>query len=190
MLVPSSRLSSTADLRTLCSDILSSTISEADKYQVGLTKIFFRAGLLARFEQLRTNRLNELTTLIQKNVRRYIAQRDYKRLQKSAVGLQALWRGKDARKRAQAMRQDRAAVQIQKAARGYLERSRFQRARQAVLAVQSSEFPLLSLVTRTSNADPLDLCYSVARGQHVRRTYKEERKTQAVVALQALIRGW
>ncbi|GAA5903549.1 myosin 2 [Sporobolomyces salmoneus] len=167
MLVPSSKLSSSADLRNLCSEILSSTISEADKYQVGLTKIFFRAGLLARFEQLRTNRLNELTTLIQKNVRRYIAQRDYKRLQRSAVGLQALWRGKDARKRVETMRQDRAAVQIQKAARGYLERSKFQRARQAVLAIQS-----------------------IARGQHVRRTFKEERKTQAVVALQALIRGW
>ncbi|GAA6061411.1 hypothetical protein JCM10212_004469 [Sporobolomyces blumeae] len=167
MLVPSAQWSSSTELRALCSDILSSTISEADKYQVGLTKIFFRAGLLARFEQLRTSRLNELTTLIQKNVRRYIAQRDYKRLQRSVVGLQALWRGRDARKRVESMRQERAAVQIQKAARGFLERAKFQRARQTVIAIQS-----------------------IVRGQHVRATFKEQRRTQAVVELQTLIRGW
>ncbi|GAA5890383.1 hypothetical protein JCM5296_002805 [Sporobolomyces johnsonii] len=167
MLVPSSQWASPEDLRTLCSTILSSTISESDKYQVGLTKIFFRAGLLARFEQLRTSRLNELTTLIQKNVRRFLAVRDYRRLQRSVVGLQAIWRARAARKRVEEMKRERAALLIQRNARGYLERTRFQRARKAVVAVQS-----------------------IVRGQHVRRTFKEERKNQAVVELQSLIRGW
>ncbi|GAA5923534.1 hypothetical protein JCM1841_002976 [Sporobolomyces salmonicolor] len=167
MLVPSSQWASPEDLRTLCSTILSSTISESDKYQVGLTKIFFRAGLLARFEQLRTSRLNELTTLIQKNVRRFLAVRDYRRLQRSVVGLQAIWRAREARKRLEGMKRERAAVLIQRNARGYLERSRFERLRRTVVAIQS-----------------------IARGQHVRRTFKEERKNQAIVKLQSLVRGW
>ena len=60
------------DIRTLCTRILESTIKDADKFQVGLSKIFFRAGLLARFEQYRTSRLNALATLMQKNFRRQI----------------------------------------------------------------------------------------------------------------------
>lgn len=36
--------SSTFDVRTLCSTILDEYIQEQDKYQIGKTKIFFRAG--------------------------------------------------------------------------------------------------------------------------------------------------
>ncbi|GAA6027831.1 hypothetical protein JCM8097_001737 [Rhodosporidiobolus ruineniae] len=166
MLVPSAQWQQTSDLRALCSSILSTTTPEPDKYQVGLTKIFFRAGLLARFEQLRTSRLNELTTLIQKNVRRFLAVRDYARARKAIVGLQAMWRAREARKRVEDMRRENAAVMIQKQARGFLERTRYERTRKAVIAIQA-----------------------LVRGRHVRATFREQRKNQAAVALQSLLRG-
>ncbi|GAA5892933.1 hypothetical protein JCM6882_006898 [Rhodosporidiobolus microsporus] len=166
MLVPAAQWQQTSDLRALCSTILSSTTPEPDKYQVGLTKIFFRAGLLARFEQLRTTRLNELTTLIQKNVRRYLAMRDYKRARQAIVGLQAVWRATQARKRVEEMRREKAAVLIQKQARGFIERTRFERARKMIVAVQA-----------------------IVRGQHVRATFREEQKNQAATHLQAFLRG-
>ncbi|GAA6021324.1 hypothetical protein JCM10207_002697 [Rhodosporidiobolus poonsookiae] len=166
MLVPSSQWQQTSDLRALCSTILSTTTPEPDKYQVGLTKIFFRAGLLARFEQLRTSRLNELTTLIQKNVRRFLAVRDYKRARKAIVAMQTLWRAYEAKKRVEEMKRERAAILIQKAARGFIERTKFERTRKMVTAIQA-----------------------IVRGQHVRGTFREARKNQAAVALQTLLRG-
>ncbi|BGP46432.1 Myosin type-2 heavy chain 1 [Rhodotorula kratochvilovae] len=166
MLVPSSQWQQTSDLRALCTSILSSAVSEPDKYQVGLTKIFFRAGLLARFEQLRHARLGELTTLIQKHVRRFLAQRDYARVRRMITGVQAVVRANAARRRAEEARRERAAVMIQKAARGFLERVKFARARKTVVAVQA-----------------------LARGMHVRATFKEERRIQAAVQLQSMLRG-
>ncbi|GJN87133.1 hypothetical protein Rhopal_000078-T1 [Rhodotorula paludigena] len=166
MLVPSAQWQQTSDLRALCSTILSATISEPDKYQVGLTKIFFRAGLLARFEQLRHARLNDLATLIQKNVRRFLAQRDYARVRRMIEGVQCVVRGNAARRRADEARRERAAVLIQSVARGFIERLKFERARRMVVAVQA-----------------------LARGMHVRATFKEERRNQAAIQLQSLLRG-
>ncbi len=66
-----------ADEKEFCNSILSATINDEDKYQLGLTKIFFRAGMLALLESLRTQRLNYLVTLVQKNVKRMFARRDF-----------------------------------------------------------------------------------------------------------------
>jgi myosin V len=35
------------DTKKLCSVILDTSIKEADKYQVGMTKLFFRAGMVS-----------------------------------------------------------------------------------------------------------------------------------------------
>ncbi|KAK7693061.1 hypothetical protein QCA50_002626 [Cerrena zonata] len=61
------------ELKPLCNLILERTINDPDKYQSGLTKIFFRAGMLAALESLRSGRLNQLVTTIQKNMRRKMA---------------------------------------------------------------------------------------------------------------------
>ncbi|GAA5957892.1 hypothetical protein JCM10213_004622 [Rhodosporidiobolus nylandii] len=166
MLVPSAQWQQTSDLRQLCTSILSTTIEEPDKYQVGLTKIFFRAGLLARFEQLRTSRLNELSTLIQKNVRRFLAMRDYNRARKAIIGLQAIWRARMAQKAVEEMKREKAAVVIQTHVRGFVQRQKFERARKLVVAIQS-----------------------IVRGQHVRATFRESRTEQAAISLQAFFRG-
>lgn len=166
MLVPSEQWQQTSDLRTLCSSILASAVSEPDKYQVGLTKIFFRAGLLARFEQLRHARLTEVATLLQRNIRRHFAVRDFQRVRTMVVGIQRLVRTRAAKQRAVELRRERAAVSIQKAARGFIERQRYQAARSAVVAIQA-----------------------VARGQHYRANFKEQRREQVVLQLQSMLRG-
>ena len=51
------------ELKPLCARILEKTINDPDKYQPGLTKIFFRAGMLAALESLRSDRLNALVRL-------------------------------------------------------------------------------------------------------------------------------
>ena len=76
-------------VKALATHILTTTITEKDKYQVGLTKIFFRAGMLAQFEQRRTDRLNAVTTVIQKNLRRYVHQKKYQSMRTNAVKIQS-----------------------------------------------------------------------------------------------------
>lgn len=130
------------EIRELCTRILEKTIEDRDKYQIGLTKIFFRAGLLARFEQLRTNRLNELATLMQKNVRRHLAVKNYQTTRRAVIGVQTLWRATLARRRAEEQKRQTAAMLIQRTARGYMERARYLRAQKTIAGLQSSECSL------------------------------------------------
>ncbi len=81
------------EIKPLCSLILQKTIDDADKYQSGLTKIFFRAGMLAALESLRSDRLNALVTLIQKNWRRRMAVKKYNEMRRAAIKIQTWWRG-------------------------------------------------------------------------------------------------
>ncbi|WWC87203.1 uncharacterized protein L201_002089 [Kwoniella dendrophila CBS 6074] len=166
MLVSSKEWSSNTDYRGLCSLILQKTLKDEDKYQMGLTKIFFRAGMLAFLESLRTQRLNELVTLVQKNVRRRIAYKHYKELKISTIKIQSWYRGILARRFVEEKKKESAAIKIQKIARGYLARKQYTELRNAVIKIQS-----------------------VVRGHQARKRALEERTTSAVLKLQSLFRG-
>ena len=168
MLVSSDRwnMSDMDKVKALATHILSTTITEKDKYQVGLTKIFFRAGMLAQFEQRRTDRLNAVTTIIQKNLRRHVHQKKYQAMRTNAVKIQAWWRMRLAIKYVEQLRQATAATKIQTVTRGFLARRRYQTTRQAVIKIQS-----------------------VVRGRAVRSTYKTAKVEFSATRLQSLLRG-
>lgn len=168
MLVPSSRwdMSDMSKAKELAGFILKSTITDADKYQVGLTKIFFRAGMLASFEQMRSDRLRKLVILIQKNLRRNVEMRKYNNMRTSTIKLQSWWRMCAARKQVDAMRKESVAVMLQSAIRGYL-------------AHQSYKATLLA-VTRIQ---------ALARGRTTRAKFASSRQHFAAVRLQSFVRG-
>ncbi len=151
MLVPSADwqpMIQTMDLRQLCSTILAKTIADPDMYQNGLTKIFFRAGMLAALESFRSERLNAMVTVVQKNVRRRLAVKNYRKLRAATIKIQTWWRGVLARKLVEGIRQEVASVRLQKTIRGYLQRKRFLDIRRGVILFQSrtlSSFPITSL---------------------------------------------
>ncbi|WVR04411.1 hypothetical protein IAU60_001413 [Kwoniella sp. DSM 27419] len=166
MLVSSKEWSADMGYRGLCSLILEKTLKDEDKYQMGLTKIFFRAGMLALLESLRSARLNELVTLIQKNIRRRIAYKEYQTLRKSTIRIQAWWKGILARRLVEQKRRETAAIRIQRVARGWLARKHYKEARDAVIKIQS-----------------------VVRGHQARKRALEEKTAHAVITLQSLFRG-
>lgn len=137
------------DTRSLCTGILQSTIKDTDKYQVGLTKIFFRAGLLASFEQYRSARLNSLAVLIQKNFQRHMAVKRFKDLKAAAVGIQTAWRSVLAKRLVDGMRREAAAILLQRVVRGYLERERYKRATKCIIGLQSSKLNFLCYLIGT-----------------------------------------
>ena len=125
------------ELKPLCSLILEKTINDPDKYQSGLTKIFFRAGMLAALESLRSERLNALVTIVQKNMRRRVAVKRYQELRSATIKIQTWWRGILARRVVESIRKNVAAKRLQAGVRRFLQRSKFLQIRQTVIAVQS-----------------------------------------------------
>ncbi|KAI5124012.1 hypothetical protein M0805_003844 [Coniferiporia weirii] len=170
MLVPSSDWSpmiQNLEIKPLCSIILQKTISDEDKYQAGLTKIFFRAGMLAALESLRSEKLNALVTLIQKNVRRRMAVKKYQAMRRAAIKIQTWWRCILARRLVESIRREVSARRLQTAIRRYVQRKQFLALRQAIIKLQSH-----------------------VRGAMARQQYKEARYSHAAILLQSLFRGW
>lgn len=154
------------ELKPLCSLILQRTINDPDKYQSGLTKIFFRAGMLAALESLRSGRLNALVTIIQKNMRRRMAVKKYQELRRATIKIQTWWRGVAARKFVEGVRRTTAATRLQTAIRRYTQRRKFLDIRNGIILFQSR-----------------------VRGAQARRGFAEQRKDHAAIHLQRLIRG-
>lgn len=132
----------TSEIKEMCHAILrkalgDSTHQKQDKYQLGLTKIFFRAGMLAFLENLRTSRLNECAIMIQKNLRSKYYRRRYLHARASILTTQALIRGFLARQRADKVRQDKAATTIQRVWKGHKERKQYNKIRGNFILFQS-----------------------------------------------------
>lgn len=143
MLVPSSDwqpMIQKMELKPLCEAILSKTIADPDKYQYGLTKIFFRAGMLAALESLRAARLNAMVTVVQKNMRRRMAVKKFQKMRSSAITIQTWWRGILARRLVARIRQDVAARRLQTGIRRFVQRNRFLNTKKSVTLLQSRTF--------------------------------------------------
>ena len=192
MLVPSAEW--TAEIRQMANAILTralgtSTGKGMDKYQLGLTKIFFRAGMLAFLENLRTNKLNDCAIMIQKNLRAKYYRRRYLLARESIISFQAASRAFVARKQAQELRTIKAATTIQRVWRGQKERKRFLRIRADLVLAQAAIKGYLRrkeiMETRVGNAALL--IQRTWRSRRALRSWRQYRKK--VTLIQSLWRG-
>ncbi|OLY79192.1 Myosin-2B [Smittium mucronatum] len=78
--------------RDLSKLILQVCIKDSNQYQVGLTKVFFRAGQWANLENMRAKFFNYSAEVIQKNYKRYIYRKRYIKLRDSVITIQRWWR--------------------------------------------------------------------------------------------------
>ncbi|KAI8142414.1 P-loop containing nucleoside triphosphate hydrolase protein [Fennellomyces sp. T-0311] len=158
---------SSLDMSQLCSTILDASIKDKDKYQVGTTKIFFRAGQLAYLEKLRADRYNECAILVQKNMRRYIYRTRYLRMRDLAINLQCVARRKVAQAKLQSFRERKAAITIQSCWRRYVARKQYLAKLEFILKLQTA-----------------------IRGVHARRNLSTVKERNAAITIQRLVRGW
>jgi myosin heavy subunit len=158
---------SNPDTRNICSEILNRNIKDKDKYQVGLTKVFFRAGQLAYMEKLRSDKLNGCATMIQKNIRRYLARLRYLRVQKMVVMVQAVARQKVAVQQMENLRREKAAVVIQSNWRRYIARKKYLQTRAFIVQIQAA-----------------------IRGISSRKSHQELKRYSAAVKIQKTVRGY
>ncbi|KAI4165812.1 MAG: hypothetical protein LQ342_000755 [Letrouitia transgressa] len=192
MLVPSQAW--TPEIREMADAILSKALGQGanrglDKYQLGLTKIFFRAGMLAFLENLRASRLKECAIMIQKVLRGKLYRRKYLEARHSILLFQALARGHRARESAEQVRRDKAATIIQKSWKGQRERKNFQEIRNNIITVQSISKGYLCrrniMDTRIGNATR-----TIQRSWRTRRQLRSWRQyRKKVILIQSLWRG-
>ncbi|KAM7217863.1 myosin-2 [Rhypophila decipiens] len=192
MLVPSTQW--TSEIRQMADAILTKALGAGsgkglDKYQLGLTKIFFRAGMLAFLENLRTTRLNDCAILIQKNLKAKYYRKKYLAARSSIIAFQALARASRARKQAQNLRTLKAAVTIQRVWRGQKQRKEFLRIRKDVILAQAVMKGFLRrkeiMETRVGNAALI--IQRNWRSRQQLRSWREYRRK--IVIIQSLWRG-
>ncbi|KAF2868406.1 P-loop containing nucleoside triphosphate hydrolase protein [Massariosphaeria phaeospora] len=192
MLVPSN--SWTPEIRSMATQILKKALGAGkndgtDKYQMGLTKIFFRAGMLAFLENLRTARLHDAAVMIQKNLRAKYYRRVYLETRESIITLQALARGYITRERAEEARQVKAATTIQRFWRGSKDRKQYNLVRNSVILFEATAKGFLLrknlLDTRLGNA--ARIIQRNWRSQKSMQAWRQYRKK--IVIIQKLWRG-
>ncbi|GAA6039634.1 hypothetical protein JCM8097_002228 [Rhodosporidiobolus ruineniae] len=75
-----------------CSTILSSLALDPHTYRLGLTKVFFKAGILAELEERRDDYLASIVTKIQASARRFVARRQAVKVLHRAQAVRTLQR--------------------------------------------------------------------------------------------------
>lgn len=148
-----------ADPKSFCTTILEQTLTDPDKYQIGLTKVFLRAGMLAYLESRRLDRLNTLATIVQKNFKRTMERNRYLRLRKSTIKIQTWWRGITAKRLVLAIRKEVAARRLQAAARRFVQRRWFSEVHNSVVKLQTRKLKItLRYWTHPRSRDPRCSC--------------------------------
>jgi len=129
----------TPEIREMALAILSRSFADRaeGRYQLGKTKIFFRAGMLALMEGLRTKRLEDAAIMIQKNLRATYYRRQYLESRQAILRCQALTRGFIARRLADTLRREKAATTIQRVWKGQKDRKQFSEIKQSVTRFQA-----------------------------------------------------
>ncbi|KAK9728893.1 Myosin type-2 heavy chain 1 [Basidiobolus ranarum] len=189
LLLPSSQWSP-QDLSKFTMSILQHTINNPDKYQLGLSKVFFRAGQLAYLEKLRSDKLNTSACTIQTNVRGFLARKRYGQLQRSTLLLQTYVRMMFAKNLLRKLRENRAAIIIQQNWRMHYHRKRFLHLLASVIQLQCLSRRHLALKKARGLRE---IKAAIVIQKHSRRWFAQrnyERVVYLIVRLQACVRRY
>ncbi|KAL2471932.1 Myosin family protein with Dil domain [Abeliophyllum distichum] len=101
-----------SDDKVACQMILDKM--ELEGYQLGKTKVFLRAGQMAELDARRAEVLGNAARIIQRQIRTYIARKEFISLRRASIQLQSCWRAISAGKLYEQLRHEAAALKIQK----------------------------------------------------------------------------
>ncbi|CAI4238101.1 AIF_collapsed_G0000500.mRNA.1.CDS.1 [Saccharomyces cerevisiae] len=124
------------EIVNFCQSILDATISDSAKYQIGNTKIFFKAGMLAFLEKLRTNKMNEICIIIQKKIRARYYRLQYLQTMESIKKCQSQIRSLLVRTRVDHELKTRAAILLQTNIRALWKREYYRAAIGQIVKLQ------------------------------------------------------
>ncbi|TYH60082.1 hypothetical protein ES332_D08G268200v1 [Gossypium tomentosum] len=134
-LLCSEALEGNYDEKAACQKILEKAGLEG--FQVGLTKIFLRAGQMAELDARRAEVLSSAAKTIQRRIRTHISRRRFLAVRKASVDIQSICRGVLACKLYQNMRRQAAALKIQKHIKRHQARVAYQKLHISALVLQT-----------------------------------------------------
>lgn len=106
-------------------------------YQIGKTKVFLRAGQMAELDARRTEVLADAARRIQRQIRTYLARKDFIILRKATINMQKNWRARLARKLYEYMRKHAASIRIQKHFRAHTDRKAYTTLQASAITIQT-----------------------------------------------------
>lgn len=124
------------DVKEMCREILNQTVQDSSKYQAGNTKIFFKAGMLAHLEKLRTEKLFSCSVMIQKKIKAIHYRRRYLETITSLKKLQTHLKARVTRRKVDQQFKRAAAVLIQSKYRGIAVRTEVHSLLSAIINIQ------------------------------------------------------
>ncbi|SCU84667.1 LANO_0C02058g1_1 [Lachancea nothofagi CBS 11611] len=155
------------DIRDLCKQILDLTVKDKEKYQLGNTKIFFKAGMLAYLEKLRTTKMHNACVLIQKQIKGLYYRRKYLDIKSAIYNVQALVAGHSRRRRVDHEFRTLAAITLQSLFRSLAQQKYVKTTMISVVKVQS-----------------------LLRRQIAQKEVLQKQELEAAVSIQKKIRGF
>ncbi|CAA0829324.1 Myosin family protein with Dil domain [Striga hermonthica] len=135
-------------------------------YQLGKTKVFLRAGQMAELDARRAEVLGSAARTIQRQIRTYIARKDFVVLRQAAIQLQSCWRAISACNLYEQLRQEAAAIKIQKNFRCFIARVSYSTLQNSTIIVQTG-----------------------MRAMTARNEFRFRQHTKAAIKIQAQIRS-
>ncbi|KAJ2997285.1 Myosin type-2 heavy chain 1 [Globomyces sp. JEL0801] len=177
------------DAKTLTQDILKSAIQVPNRFELGLTKVFFRAGQLAFLEKIRSIKETAFAVLGQKNFKRNRDRKLFLKKRNAAILIQKTIRGYLARKLVKQMRRDAAIILIQKTFRRIITRRRFLKLRASAKKIQRlwRRYMYKRNQFKNNQTKAATKIQSVYRMYKTRKSFKRLRN--ATIAVQAAYRG-
>ncbi|QLL34074.1 hypothetical protein HG536_0F03990 [Torulaspora globosa] len=119
----------------ICQKILDGT--DKSKYQIGNTKIFFKAGMLAHFEKLRSNKIRQSSVLIQKKIRAKYYREQYLNTIRALKNTQTFAKGYVIRQKIDRELKLNLALAVQRLYRGLLVRAETFAVLRSITMIQS-----------------------------------------------------
>ncbi|KAI9078793.1 hypothetical protein K1719_039251 [Acacia pycnantha] len=153
------------DESTACMKLLGQV--NLEDYQVGKTKVFLRAGQMAKLDAFRAEVLGRSAIIIQSKIRSFFCHKKYVLLRLSAIQVQTILRGELARCLCEKKRREAASVKIQKNGRMYIAKTSYKTLRASAVSVQTG-----------------------MRCMAARNELKCRRRTEASIVIQTHCRGY
>jgi myosin-5 len=126
---------SESDTKKLSIKLLNQNIQDHTLFQLGKTKLFFRAGVLGQLEITKSNKINSVVITLQKNLRCYLGRQRWLLARQSLVLLQSSIRG--ALLRFKINKDLNAIVCIQSLTRGYFTRKSVKEVKKCAITIQA-----------------------------------------------------
>ncbi|KAG0688901.1 Myosin type-2 heavy chain 1 [Pichia californica] len=155
------------DMKNATQVYLDGTINDNHSFQIGKSKVFFKAGILGNIEKIKSDKHKKSAIIIQKHLRGYQDRKEYQEIRTSAINLQSIIRGFLVRGRIQKEKEREGATLLQSLCRGYITRTRFDNAIKSLIELQS-----------------------VIRGKNIRENIHRNIRNNAAVTIQSLGRGY